>query len=57
MKKWYVDGKEITEQEKKEIERKNNEIVESGDISRWSEITFMYSEELEKAFAEQKQAE
>lgn len=50
--KWFVNGKEITEQEKAEIERKNNDIVNSGDISKWLDIVFVYSEELENAFAE-----
>lgn len=52
MKKWYTINGEITEQEKAEIERKNNEIVNSGDISKWADIVFIYSEELENAFAE-----
>lgn len=33
MEKYYVDGKKITEKEAKEIERKNNEYINSGNFA------------------------
>lgn len=41
MKKYYVNGKEITEEEAKEIEKKNNEIFASGDIFEMLNIKFV----------------
>lgn len=41
MKRYFVDGKEITEEEAKEIEKKNNEIFASGDMSEMLNIKFI----------------
>lgn len=41
MKKYFLDGKEITEQEAKEIEARNNELLKSTDIADWAECKFI----------------
>lgn len=41
MKRYFVNGKEITETEAKEIERKNNEYFESGDFNEMLKIKFI----------------
>jgi hypothetical protein len=41
MKRYFVDGKEITEAEAKEIERKNNEYLASGDFNEMLKIKFI----------------
>lgn len=35
MKRYYIDGVEVTEEEAKETERKNREYIKSPDISDW----------------------
>lgn len=41
MKKYYVDGKQITEQEAKEIEAKNKEYMSSNDLNLWAKCQFI----------------
>ena len=41
MKKYFLDGKEITEQEAKEIEARNNELLKSTNITDWAECKFI----------------
>jgi hypothetical protein len=41
MKKYYVSGKEITEAEAREIERKNNEYLASGNMEDMLKIRFI----------------
>ncbi len=41
MKKYYVSGKEITESEAREIERNNNEYLESGNMEDMIKIKFI----------------
>ncbi|WP_303224065.1 hypothetical protein [Butyricimonas faecihominis] len=41
MKKYFVNGKEISEQEAIEIEIKNNEYMASGDFSLWAKCQFI----------------
>jgi hypothetical protein len=41
MKKYYVSGKEITEAEAREIERKNNEYLASGNMEDMLKIKFI----------------
>jgi hypothetical protein len=41
MKRYFYGFKEITEAEAKEIERKNHEYLESGDISNLYNIKFV----------------
>lgn len=41
MKKYYVSGKEITEAEAIEIERKNNEYLASGNMEDMLKIKFI----------------
>lgn len=41
MKRYFVSGKEITEAEAKEIERKNNEYLASGDMNEMLKIKFI----------------
>jgi hypothetical protein len=46
MKKYFLaNGTEISEQQKQEIERKNQEILNSGDFMRMMDIEFIYTEE------------
>lgn len=41
MKKYYVNGKEISEQEAKAIEAKNAEYMSSTDLSLWAKCEFI----------------
>lgn len=41
MKKYFVNGKEISEQEAIEIEIKNSEYMASGDLSLWAKCQFI----------------
>jgi hypothetical protein len=41
MKKYYVNGKEISEQEAKTIEAKNAEYMSSTDFSLWAKCEFI----------------
>ena len=41
MKKYYVNGKEITEQEAKAIEARNAEYMSSPDFSLWAKCEFI----------------
>lgn len=41
MKKYYVNGKEISEQEAKAIEAKNAEYTKSTDFSLWAKCEFI----------------
>ena len=41
MKKYYVNGKEISEQEAKAIEAKNAEYMSSTDFSLWAKCKFI----------------
>jgi hypothetical protein len=41
MKKYYVNGKEISEQEAKAIEAKNAEYMGSTDFSLWAKCEFI----------------
>ena len=41
MREYFLNGKEITEQEAKEIEARNNELLKSRDISDWAECKFI----------------
>lgn len=41
MKKYYVNGQEITEQEAKAIEARNAEYMGSADFSLWAKCEFI----------------
>lgn len=41
MKKYYVNGKQITEQEAKVIEARNKEYINSGDFELMRKIEFI----------------
>lgn len=41
MKRYFVNGKEITEAEAREIERNNNEYLASGDMNEMLNIKFI----------------
>jgi hypothetical protein len=41
MKKYFVNGKEISEQEAKAIEAKNAEYISSMDFSLWAKCEFI----------------
>lgn len=41
MKRYFVNGKEITEQEAKAIEAKNKEYMNSNDLSLWAKCEFI----------------
>ena len=41
MKRYFYGFKEITEAEAKEIERKNQEYLNSGDLNQWYHIKFV----------------
>lgn len=41
MKKYYLGYKEITEEEAKEVEKKNNEYTNSKDLAEWAKIRFI----------------
>lgn len=41
MKKYYVNGREITEQEAKTIEARNAEYMSSTDFSQWAKCEFI----------------
>lgn len=41
MKKYYVNGQEITEQEAKAIEARNAEYMSSTDFSQWAKCEFI----------------
>lgn len=41
MKKYYVNGKQITEQEANAIDRKNQEYVKSNDLLLWAKIEWI----------------
>lgn len=41
MKKFYLQGKEISEQEAKAIEAKNKKYINSNDISLWAKCKFI----------------
>lgn len=41
MKRYFVNGKEISEQEAKVIEAKNNEYMSSNDLSLWAKCEFI----------------
>lgn len=41
MKKYYLGYKEITEEEAKEVEKKNNEYANSSDLADWAKIQFI----------------
>nr|DAH07186.1 MAG TPA: hypothetical protein [Caudoviricetes sp.] len=41
MKKYYLEGKEITEQEAKEIIAQNEEYMKSDDLTVWAKCQFI----------------
>lgn len=41
MKKYYVNGKQITEQEADAIDKKNQEYVKSNDLRLWEKIEWI----------------
>ena len=41
MKKYYLQGKEISEKQAKAIEAKNKEYINSNDISLWAKCKFI----------------
>lgn len=41
MKRYFVNGKEISEQEAKAIEAKNREYTNSNDFSLWAKCEFI----------------
>ena len=41
MKRYFVNGKEISEQEAKTIEAKNQEYMNSNDLSLWAKCEFI----------------
>lgn len=41
MKRYYVDGKEISEKEAKAIEAKNEEYMNSNDLAQWANCQFI----------------
>ena len=41
MKRYFVNGKEISEQEAKAIEEKNQEYMNSNDLSLWAKCEFI----------------
>lgn len=41
MKKYYLGHKEITKEEAKEVEKKNNEYTNSKDFADWAKIQFI----------------
>ena len=41
MKKYYVNGKQITEQEADVIDKKNQEYVKSNDLRLWAKIEWI----------------
>lgn len=41
MKRYFVNGKEISEKEAKAIEAKNKEYINSSDISLWAKCEFI----------------
>lgn len=41
MKQYFVNGKEVSEKEAKEIEKKNNEYMSSDDLSLWANCEFI----------------
>ena len=41
MKRYFVNGKEISEQEPKAIEAKNQEYMNSNDLSLWAKCEFI----------------
>ena len=41
MKRYFLDRKEITEAEAKEIEAKNKEYMASGDFELWAKCQFI----------------
>jgi len=41
MKRYFVDGKEISEKEAKAIEAKNKEYMSSKDFSLWAKCQFI----------------
>ena len=41
MKRYFVNGKEISEQESKAIEAKNQEYMNSNDLSLWAKCEFI----------------
>lgn len=41
MKRYFLDGKEISEQEVKAIEAKNKEYMSSNDFSLWAKCQFI----------------
>ena len=40
MKRYFINGKEISEQEAKAIEARNKEYINSNDISLWAKCKF-----------------
>lgn len=41
MKRYFVNGKEISEQKAKEIEANNKKYMESNDLSLWAKCEFI----------------
>lgn len=41
MKKYFVNGKQISEQEARDIEAKNKEYMSSQDLSLWAKCQFI----------------
>ena len=41
MKRYFVNGKEVSEQEAKAIEKKNNEYMSSNNLSLWAKCEFI----------------
>ena len=41
MKRYFINGKEISEQEAKAIEARNKEYINSNDISLWAKCKFI----------------
>lgn len=41
MKKYFVNGKQISEQEARDIEAKNKEYMSSRDLSLWAKCQFI----------------
>ena len=39
MKKYFVNGKQITKEEADEIQKRNNELMKSDNIADWAKVT------------------
>lgn len=41
MKKYYVDGMRISEEQAKQIEKDNQKYLQSGDFNQWQKIKYI----------------